>query len=1110
MPTSKFDLSLRTRPVAVFSLRASLSLWFALCLSCLLPGVLPAQTSTGEFVVSVLDASGANIPGATVTVTGSATGNVVRTLTTDERGSAQVPLLPPSTYDVSVTANGFKSATRREVTVNSGSSLRIDISLETGSASESITVTGEPPLLEEKTASLGQVVDEKQILGLPLNGRNYLALANLTPGTVPSAGSRDQTFSAYGNTGLQNAFLLDGARNQNYLRGLDNRARDMVRPPLDALSEFTVQTSNFSAEFGSSAGGVVNAVTKSGTNDIHGSAYDFLRNNQMDARNYFATTKPLLVRNQYGGSLGGPVKKDRAWLFGAYEGIHNRAETTSNAVVPTVDQRAGNFGGTAIYDPNTTRANPNGSGYVRDQFPNNTIPQSRMNSLGLNLLARYPLANVAGSNNQYRRNVPELQDSKNAVIRGDVQVTSRDTMFARWAIARASLAASPTLAPPAGLDIDKNTNSDSLGYGYTRVMSPTLINEFRFTWTTIDLSQIPQQAREEIIPGSLDARVTGGTPTINVSGYAALGGQPGTAGNSPLSKTSGVWDLADNVSKTWGSHLVKMGGEFLWIRPKTFATSNGRSSFGFSGVFTQNPLSRSNSGSAVADLLLGDANSLTTGTIAENEERGWIGAGYIQDQWTVTRRFTVTLGVRYEYAAPFIETNNRMGNFILDPGNPLYGQMVFAGLNGQSRSLMNGDTNNWAPRVGFAWRVPGAKDMVIRGSYGIFYGQDQGLGVTSRLTSNPPFFGYGAQTISSDQLYPSSGFVLSPNASIARPTPIDPSAFVLNPTATSTLVSYPTNAKSSYVQQWNLSVQKQLPWNLLTEVNYVGNHGVGLIGQGEGNQPLVLSSTTVVSRRPLAQYTRAPVKQFGYWNMSNYQGMSAKLEKRFSTGMSFLTTLTYGHAIDFQNPALDACDSCGSANTIQNNYNRRANRASSDNDVRLRYVLAGAFESPFGKGKRFLSDSKVGSQLAGGWRLAVIYTTQTGLPFTPNLSFDNANAGTTSLPNRGCDGNLDHGTVGKWFDTSCFTVPAAYTFGNTGRNILRAPGSNNLDLSLQRDFRMPIEHATTLQFRGEAFNSLNHPQFGVPGITVGNALYGVITSTAVPNRQIQLGLRLSF
>src|SRR5215471_1886277 len=331
---------------------------------------LAAQTSTGEIDVTVQDPSGAVIPKAKITITGSTTGNLARTLITSEAGLAAAPLLQPESYDVVVIADGFEKLVRRAVVLSVGDVLTLHLTLTPGSTASEITVTGQTPLVEEKSITIGQVVDEKEILELPLNGRNYLELGNLAPGAVPAEGSRDQTFSSYGNGGLQNAFLLDGARNVNYIRGLDNRSRDMLRPPLDALSQFQVQTSNYSAEFGSSAGAVVNAITKSGTNKYHGSAYDFLRNDKLDANNFFAKgTQPLFVQNQYGASLGAPVIRNRAWMFGAYEGFHNRSETVTFATVPTVALRQGNFGNTGIFDPMTTAPNTAGPGDPRAPFP---------------------------------------------------------------------------------------------------------------------------------------------------------------------------------------------------------------------------------------------------------------------------------------------------------------------------------------------------------------------------------------------------------------------------------------------------------------------------------------------------------------------------------------------------------------------------------------------------------------------------------------------------------------------------------------------------------------------------------------------------------------------
>jgi hypothetical protein len=782
--------------------------------------------------------------------------------------------------------------------------------------------------------------------------------------------------------------------------------------------------------------------------------------------------------------------------------------------VPTAANKSGNFGSTAIYDPFSTVPNPGGSGFVRTRFPNNTIPASQINPITAQLINGYPLANVPGSSTLFSYNSPQLSSSENGVVRGDVQLTGKDSMYARYSVQRQSLTSGAALPLPAQTPIARDIASYGVGYGYTRAFNPTLVNEFRFAWTSIDLRSDSTQARNEIIPGSLDPRIGSSTPQFTISGFATIGAQASCCTNSPLHKTSGTWDISDNLSKMLGAHSLKMGGEFMAIRPSTDAAGNGRGSFGFTGVFSQNPQNRTGNGSPVADFLLGTANSLTAGTIGQAEERGWYGGGYFQDDWTINNRLTLNLGVRYEYTAPYLEVSNRMGNFITTPGDPLYGQLVLSGDPRKPRSLITADKLNFAPRAGFAYRVPGIKNLVIRSSFGIFYAQDPGIGVGQRMTNNPPFFGYGALAIVSDQISPATGFVLNSNASIPRPSPIDPSQFKLIPGATSTLQSWGDRMSTPYVEEWNFTIEKQLPWSMVWETSYVGNTGIHLWSVAQANQPLTNGPGSPTTRRPLAQYTVAGITQTTPWGTSSYEGGSTKLEKRFGSGVSFLAAFTYGRAIDLQDAnSLGLCISTsgcgGGGDAVQNNYNRRAQRGPSDNDVQTRFSLGGSFELPFGKNKPYL---KTGweAAAAGGWQLSTIYQAQTGIPFTPILSFDNANAGTTSWPNRVCDGNLSNPSPTRWFDQSCFTAPAQYQFGNSGRNVLYGPGLNNLDLGLHRNFGLPIEHPTQLEFRAEAFNSLNHPQFAQPGSTVGAATFGVVTATSVANRQLQFALRLSF
>ena len=1076
-----------------------------------------AQTSTGEMSITVLDPTGAAVPGAAITLKGSDTGNVVRTLQTNGEGLAVAPLLEPETYDVEVSAAGFKRVDRTRIPVSVGQTVDLRIPLETGSTQQYVVVSGSAPLIEDKASTLTQVVSQREMLAVPLNGRSYLSVANLSPGAVPTVGGKDDSFAAYGNSGLQNAFLLDGARNVNYMRGLDTQQRDMVRPPLDTLQEFSVQTSNYSAEYGASAGAVVNAITRSGTNDLHGSAYEFFENDRMNANDFFALagSQPLLVQNQFGGSLGGPLRKNRAWFFAGYERVDNHNDLPQVSTVPSLANRNGNFGSTPIYNPFTTVPNPvpGGTGDVRTQFPNNIIPASDFSPTTQQLLDAYPAPNVPGSTTQYTYNSPQISTTDNGVVRGDLQISSKDSMFGRYSQDHESVLAAAALPLPTETPVARTVDSTGVGYGYTRVFGPTLVNEVRFAWTRIHLVEDATQPLNAIVPGSLDPAVKSSIPQFTITGFAEIGLQPSCCSNSPINKTGAAWDISDNVSKTIGRHSLRTGGEVLLLRPDTESALNGRGVFGFTGVFSQNPQSRSTSGSPIADFLLGTANTVTTGTIAQFAQRAWYLGGYFQDDWTVSDRLTLNLGVRYEYQSPFIETQNRMSNFITDPGDPLFGHMILAGDPRKPRGLVTASSINLGPRIGFAYRVPDVKDLAVRGSYGIFYAQDPGNGVSTYMTANPPFYSYGGLSIVSDQLNPSSGFLVVPGATITRPPPINPSTFQLNPSSTTALQSWSDHMSIPYVQEWNLTVEKQLPWGIAWETSYVGNKSTHLWSTAQGNQPLTNGPGSPTTRRPLAQYTVAGVSRTYPYGIGNYNGISTKGEKRVGGGLSFLAAFTYGRMIDLQDYSGGGCDigySCGGGgDNPQNAYNIAAQRGPSDNNVQRRFSLGGEWQLPFGQGRSWAGTGWP-SRIAGGWAIATIYQYETGIPFTPVLSFDNANAGNTSWPNRICNGNISNPSVNAWFNASCFVSPAEYQFGNTGRNVLIAPGVDDLDLAVHRDFHFSVEKPLVLQFRAESFNLPNHPQFRQPGYTVGTPTFGVVTATSIPNRQMQLAVRLSF
>jgi outer membrane receptor protein involved in Fe transport len=1069
---------------------------------------LQAQTSSGTIEGTVQDPSGAMVAGALVRLIGGETGEVVREISTGVDGAFAAPLIRPMTYIVEASAAGFKKLVRSGIVLRVDDVLSLRLSLEVGAASDSVTVSANAELLEQTTNTVGQAIDERTMQQLPLNGRNYLQLGNLTAGTVPNSRTRDQTFSAYGNRGLQNAFLLDGARNQNYLRGLDNRARDAMRPSLEAVAEFKVQTSNYSAEYGASAGAVVTVVTRSGTNELHGSAFEFLRNSAFDARDYFlpaSAPKPLFVEHQFGGSLGGRIIRNRAWWHTAYQRSHISQGSTASGVVPLAQERNGVFA-VQIFDPVTTRANPAGTGSIRDLFPNNTIPAARFDKVGGGLVSRYPDPNQPGAIN-YFNNPLGATRTHNGTVRGDIRISDHDTVFARWSIDQAAFSALPLLPLGAQTGVTRDVPARSLGLGYTRILSSAIVNESRFAYNNVGLAQDATEPLEDLIPGALAPTTKSSMPTINISGYAGIGARPANFDNVPVTKNSYVYNFSDNLSMVHGKMTTKVGFDFQEIYAPTFATLNGRGAFGFTGVFTQNPQRRPGSGSSVADLLLGIPNSITVGTPSDSKERTRNYYFYVQNDWNITPRLTLNAGLRYEITSPYWDDNNSLANLVTDGESPLYGQYVLAGDSRLPRAIQAADRNNFAPRVGFAWKAP--KSLVVRGGAGIFYAQDEAFGVSQRMTNNPPFVGFGGYAIASDQLNISSTIPLSGKLP-ARPSPPDPAAYKFDPKATAQIRSWPLRYTIPYVEQWNLSIQKELAKNFVWEAGYVGNHGVKLYGAYEGNQP-VPAAGSVNSRRPLQSITAASILRMEPWVNSSYHGVTTKLERRFTAGVSFLGVYTFGRALDMQT-SVDLCDGCtnsSGAGAVVDSRNRRLNYGLSDSHMAHRFVLSGLWEFPFGKGKKRLAGG-AGAAIAGGWALSGITTLSSGVPSTLNLNFDNANTGNTNWPNRIAGGKLDDPSVSRWFDTSAFVFPAQYVQGNAGRNIILGPGTVSTDISLQRAFRLPVREGSRLEFRAEAFNLFNSPQLGQPGVTLGNAGFGVIGGTSRPSRQVQLGLKLLF
>lgn len=1053
----------------------------------LIAALAAAQVDVGSIAGTVTDATGAVVAGAKIEARNESN-NAVTPAVSGPQGQYVLPLLRPGLYTVSVEAPGFKRIQRTGILVQVQDRIRIDFSLELGQLSETVSVTSEAPLIETDSASTGAVVDTHKITQLPLNGRDWLRLGRMAPGVVSTYRARDRSFSANGMRSIQNTFLIDGVANVSYLRGLDDRRRDVVRPSVESLQEFKVQTSNYSAEFGQAAGAVVNATIKSGSNEFHGSLFEYARNRVFDATPFFqpaGSPKPAFNQHQFGGSLGGRLVRDRTFFFAAYEGQRLATQSPGVGNVPLADVRQGRFGSTNIFDPATTRANPAGAGFIRDPFAGNVIPSSRFDPVAARLVDLWPSPNQPGTTRNFISNLRRTDSSNQMDSRIDHRFGDRDNVFGRFSFVR-SPEINPSVLPPTANPVVTITNNTRGAAGaWTHTLNPTTVNELRYgyNWIIFDQSTgLP--VNDYSIPNSLAPGVNG-PPVISVTGFSALG----TQGNVPITKESATHQFLDNLTLVRGRHTLKTGVDIRLISSLTGATLSGKGSLTFNGVYTQNPQSRANTGAPFADFLLGIAGTAQVGSRILADERGRAYAGYLQDDWRVSNRLTLNLGLRYEVMLPFYEVNNKMANFIYAPGATGFGSLVQAGQGGQSRRLVRTDANNFGPRVGFAYQA--AAGTVIRGGYGVFYGQDEGYGVVARMVGNPPYFVQVA--FPGDQITPNivlrTGFPA--NATDPRNAQF-PNA-----------VGYPADFPVSYVQNWGLNIQRQLPGQWLLEVGYVGTRGLRLLGARDVNQPPP-GPGPVNARRPFQGFGQ--VRAIEPYSNSNYHGMNARLERRFANGFTVLAAYTWGHAIDLAS-AINGEDDY--SQIPQNAYNIRAERGPAAFDIRQRLSVNYIVELPFGRGKPW-AGTGMAAAILGGWSLAGLTEAETGRPFNVTSVRDSSNTGTTARPNVLRSPVLDSRSrsIDRWFDPSALAIAPDFTFGNLGRNVLRSPGRLNFDLAVRRDF--PLGEQRQLQFRVEMFNTFNHPQFGDPNGAIGNPLAGVISSTIVPQRQIQLALRLQF
>ena len=1049
--------------------------------------------ATGQITGMVTDSSGGVLPGVTVDATNTATG-AVRTAVTGADGLYTLPLLQPGVYTVKAALAGFKTAQQDGVRVTVTETARAVFQLEVGAVTETVTVTAEATLVETSNATHGIVIDQQKVVDLPLNGRNFTQLGTLIPGVVaPPSGlggqSGDATPGGFGNStggfnvnGMRNQsnnFLMDGATNNDTFN-----TGFVLRPPPDAIQEFKILTHAFGAEFGRNAGAVVNVVTKAGSNTFSGALWEFNRDDALQARNFFAPgnqPKPVLKQNQFGGALGGPVMKNKLFGFGYYEGYRNESGTTTNIVVLSEAQRAGNFGATTIRDPLTGQP-----------FPNNTIPANRISPVSARLLQEFvPLPNSTG--NRYIVS-PTLEDVRDQVgVRFDYQLSEKQSMLVRYMRAETD-----RLTPKVIAAVDQRalaTLQDAL-ISHNYVIKSNLITQTR--------ASVNRITANPAVTSGLDPRTYGinfantnpaakGLPSIAVTGF--FGGGVNALGDPQqpfVERVNHVWQAASDATWIAGPHSLKFGADVRREAMNIAFINRPNGDLTFSGGLT---------GNAAADFLLGlPAQARATTQQVTQDGYGWLFAGYVQDDYRVTPNLTVNLGVRYELPLPFIDRNDAISGFRTGQQSTVYPNaptgLVYAGDAGVPRGIVPTDKNNIAPRLSLAWDPFGDGRTSVRSAFGVFYDALAGQGdfFQSGVLS-PPF---------------------TPLVELNTPTPItiaDPLAAVAGPPnafpAALTIIGWGDDFKSPKAYHFNLGVQRQLASRLGAEVAYVGSRGFNMPMFMEVNPGVYTPGQTARGARIMPAF--ALVRPTFSVAKSWFDSLQTSLRLLPWKGLNATASYTLGKATDHVSGLNIGGDARPVLPVVQ------GDQASIDRalefekgpalfDARHRFVLSFGYELPSLQGQ-----SAAVRAIAGGWQLNGIYQAQTGFPLSVNYGSVLDIRYMTQRPDVTCDPNDGPKTTAQWFDTSCFTArtlaDSGARPGNAGRNTVRGPGFQRTDLSLFKNFDFKGKHR--IQARIEAFNALNQARFGQPVGTFGAVNFGQITS-AEDGRVIQLALKYSF
>jgi len=1065
-----------------------------------------AQIESARIQGSITDSSGALIPGASIRFMQVATGQVQESQS-DAVGFFQSVPLRIGEYRVEVEAEGFKTAVRSGIVLELQQTAVLNIALEVGAITETVDVTADAPLLETTQASQGQVINNQKIVDMPLNGRDYIQLALLSAGAVRSIGGRFGGFSSGGQRTTQNNYTLDGVDNNNLQIAAQGRRAEVIKPSVDAIQEFKISTNAYSAESGRALGGTVNVSIKSGSNELHGTVFEFIRNEKLDAKNFFDpanSPRAPFKRNQFGFSAGGPIVKNKTFIFGDYEGTRIRESSTFNETIPTQAQLSGDFSGVSqtIHDPLTYNSETN----RRDVFANNVIPTNRLDRVATQAATLYPAPNRPGLTQNYLTTAPDPEDQDRWDVRVDHILSQNDSVFFRYSKQDEAVGNSPRF--PSTLDGDGTQFDhvgDNMGLSWSHIFSPSLITTVKLGWNrifTIRTAVQEQNLNAAFGINGVDQTLPG-MALMNISGVRNVG----VSNFTPNIIDSQSRQLKVDTSYTTGKHTVKFGLSTQFLQSYLTNPQQQLGNFTFNGNFTRQSAPGGNRGGRpVADFMLGNAfRSNISNSVYMNLRSPWHHL-YVQDDWRLTNKLTLNLGVRYEYSPPWQEKDDLIGNFDIDtdPANPMFRLAGSAGDGRFNRATIANDTNNFAPRFGFAYQA--ASKTVVRGGYGLFYANYEGTGGGQFLQGNPPF--HIKSEISTDSITPlqlsdgNPAGVLTPENAVA----LRFSSFELKP-------AWPLS------QQWNVNVQHSLFKDTVLELGYYGTKAQHLVNRLDGNYALPGPGNINNRRRytsavfPGTDIVVGPLSQMSrheFNGNSLFHSVQTRLERRFSNGFTFLGAYVFSKTIG------DVSGFSGSGNApnsgIQNPLDRRAER-SLDNQHRAHSFTASyVYQMPFGRGQKFGRDmSRIADFLVGGWSVAGIHSLASGRPFGLSVRGNPANTGQLNRPNvvAGQDPKLssDVRDPQRWFNTNAFVPNNEFEYGNAGRNILLGPGLFNWDFALYKQFK--VTESKFFQFRFEAFNFTNTPNFGFPNSEVGNNNFGRITGAGRP-RNLQGGLKFIF